>query len=489
MRPTSLVALLALALPLSAQFPIGHATPVSGYAPALFAEPLWIGNPGYGYRIQGAPPGGAAFIGVSEFRQDQVISGLQVYLDLGAIVSTHSATLDAAGRAFISIPLGSPDHPALTGLQFYAQGAVSDPATNALGTTEAVLVEITAHPMLAYTSWAGSLYLVDPVAGTTTPVSGLTVPQPIRDAVFGNGGRDLFLATGTGIKVVDTVAANPQAVNLAPGFIGPLAWDRVHQRLYATDSSAGALLVIDGNRSSPAFGSVIAQTPDASTWISTSADGKQLVLTTFQGVLTRRNGDPTSAGYLQLLPTPPTPFNASVFGTSVDRVHLSPDGRIATVPVHQAPLPATTNLHRLDTVAGIWLDHSAGAAGYQALSIATHPSIPMTFAFHPTRDGSNAILTGHGGSGNAARLDFDLHSPIGVTTATTSAPNPPSGFITYSYLGLTPSGRFLLRQEINMFSPQAGILSLVEVSSGGQTPLVNIPGPPSGGQQPLAVWR
>src|SRR5262245_24789798 len=122
------VACIALTVAVPAQFPFGQASPVNGFAPSLFGEPLWLGNPGYGYRIQGAPAGGSAVVGVAASRQDQLIGGLQVYLDLTGTILTHSGTVDAGGRATISYPLAFADDPALTGLRLYAQAAVTDPA-------------------------------------------------------------------------------------------------------------------------------------------------------------------------------------------------------------------------------------------------------------------------------------------------------------------------------------------------------------------------
>src|SRR6188472_1618986 len=113
----AVVALVLLAPSLPAQFPIGHATPIGPYTPSLGAEPLWLGNIGFGYRIQNAPPGGSAFVALSAQRVDQVISGLQIYVDVGNIIISHVGPVDARGQAFLPAPFGGPEIPALAGIQ------------------------------------------------------------------------------------------------------------------------------------------------------------------------------------------------------------------------------------------------------------------------------------------------------------------------------------------------------------------------------------
>ena len=460
-----LAAGLILSPSLCAQYPFGQATPVGGYAPALFGEPIWIGNWDYGYRIRGAPPGGSALIAVSTARQDQSISGLQVYLDLGGVLITHPATFDASGSAAIPLPLTSPDDPALTGLQFWAQAAVTDPVTNGLGTTQGLAIEIKAHPLLAVFHVTGQIKLVDPVLGTITPVAGLSPSESVGTMVFGRGGRDLFVATASGILLVDTFATPPQAIALGVPS-GSLSFDRTHQRVYVL--SPTALSVLDADRASPTFGSIVASVPETAISMAVSADGSVLGFGTYPFGLTRRVADPASPAYLQVIPTPPPPPPTSnAFGTSFGPVRVSPDGRVMSLGVYQQIYQLVNELHRFDAVAGAWIDHNPVAAGVQPLSVATHSSLPPKFIEFPSADGSSLVL---GDVGGAVRIDLDLSTPSNIVASVTAA--APLAAFADSWIGLTPSGRNLIRRRFNFGGgPDPLVLWRVNLDTGVESPL------------------
>ena len=473
-----------MALAAQAQFPIGHANAGRRYAPSLFAEPLWLDNANYGYRIQGAPPGAAALIMVSAHRHDQLLSGLQVYLSLDPadILVTHFGTTDATGQARFSIPLMGPDVPALAGLTAYAQAAVADPASPGnYGTSQGVLLEVDLHPLCAVGNFATGIVLLDPFAGTQTAVTGFPAGTAAYEAVFANGGRDLFVATSNGLFVVDTLAPVPTATLLAGGPFYSIVWDRVHHRIYAV-SSAG-LNVVDGNRSSPAFGSTITQTPSSMNNLAISADGKVLAGNDFAYTLERRDSDPSSPSYLQILPAPPLPI-VFTFGVSVGRVNLSPDGRVASIVVTQgSPLQTSCTASTASRDNGSTT--TPVTPGYQPLSSSTHPWLSQAFGSLATRDGSALVVVG---GTSIIRVELDLSSPSNLVRTTTTVA-PPSAFLG-SYDGLTPSGRFLVRHEFSLLSlPVAGTYSLVEVSTGAVTPWITVPNTPAFSQAPVAVWR
>jgi hypothetical protein len=483
MRSILLLVCLTLPATVQAQFPFGHATPVSGQAPALFAEPLFIGNPAYGYRVRGAPPGGSVIVGISAARQDQIIGGLQAYLDLSSLVITHASTADANGRASFPFPLSSPDDPALTGLQLYAQAAVSDPAiAGSLGTTQGVLLEITLHPMLAYTSWANLLWLIDPVDGTNKTVAGLPPGFTARSAVFGNGGRDLFVAADGGLLVVDTLNPAPQAQILATGNWSSAAWDRVRRRLYALNPFTQTLTVFDGDRASLGFGTVLAQASDGSHSIAIDTAGEVIALVNSQnGSLTRRDPNPASPTYLQTIPTPQPPI-VIAFGTFVGGAQVTGDGRVISIPVSSPVPPATTVMHRFDSFLGAWIDHDPVAAGYQPFGAATHP-VPLAFGWFPSRDGDAVFLPAFG---TIPRIELDLSSPINFVIIPTPVAPLGGG---HDYVGLTPSGRFLLRRDSNPFNTPLS-LQLVDVATGRGMPLATLPaasGALSGAG--ISAWR
>lgn len=482
-RLAAVACVLVLAPVAPAQFPFGHATPVGGSTPSLFAEPLYLGNAGFGYRIRGAPPGGSALVALSTQRQDQLVGGLQVYLDLGGIFVTHSAPVDGLGQALLPFPLPGPDDPGLAGLEVYAQAAVTDPASpGALGTTQAVLLELTLHPVLAYCQLvAGGSYLVDPFTGVASPIGGL--PSAAGGPVFGNGGRDLFLAVNDGVYVVDTLVDPPVATNLGVG-AGALAWDRVHHRLYVLSYSLGVLKVVDGDRASAGFGTVLTEVPSNAIKLALSGDGSILALVDGSGGLERRISDPASPAYLQPLPTAPSPIVISPPFEYAAGLHLSPDGRVASISVLTVTLGFTTVVHRHDGATNQWIDHGP-AAGYQPFTQGSvFPTLPQSFSLFATRDGSALFLSG---PFSVKRVGLDLADPSSLAITTT--PVAPLSFGS-EYVSVSPSGRFLVRRDYPPFN-QTGpnTLSLVDVETGAVTPWVTVPGLGGQSSTPSSAWR
>jgi hypothetical protein len=474
------IACLVLVATAEAQFPIGHATPVGGFTPSLFSDPPWYGNSGFGFRITGAPPAANAFVALSGQRQDQMIGGLQIYVDVAGIVSTYGTTMDATGQAFIHLPLPGPEVPAFAGLRAYAQAAVEDPSSpGSLGTTQGLLLEVTLNPLFAI-SHPGSLHLVDVLTSATT-----TVPGPFSNTVvaFGNGGRDLFVATNSGVFVVDTLLAPSTPVPLAsgPSVTGSLAWDRVHRRLYV--QSPGTLSVIDGDASG-AFGAIITQTSSPSTYVDVSADGSMIALLAPTGAVERRIGDPASPAYLTSIPMPQPQVTLDGFSV-VGPVHISPDGRVISFPIDTIGGFQIDVVHRFDVVTNQWIDHNPTAAGTQPLSnsFAT-PGIPQQFGrYLPSRDGSSLVFPGTVSA--MARVDLDLADPTHVSVVT--LPVPGGGFGS-DYPALTPSGRFVVRRNFNPFNSVGPVaLSLVELATGTVTPWATIT--PANTQFPRGVWR
>lgn len=475
------ISCLVLVATAGAQFPIGHASPVGGFTPSLFSEPPWFGNSAFGFRITGAPPGGNAFVAVSWQRQDQMIGGLQIYVDVPSIFATFATTLDATGKAFIPLPLPGPEVPALAGLQVYAQAAVDDPSSpGSLGTTQGQLLEVTLNPLLAIRHSA-NLHLVDVMTSATTTVA---IPPSVGGFAFGNGGRDLFVATGVGIFVVDTLLAPSTPLPLVSGtnVTGALAWDGVHRRLYAQSSVDATLYVIDGDRASPSFGAILTQTPAPSNYVAVSADGSLIALLTYTGAVERRIGDPASPSYLTSIPMP-QPQVALDFFSIVGAVHVSPDGRVISFQVTNMGL-AVDVLHRFDVVTNQWIDHNPGAAGTQPLSLSVvTPGVPQHFVFMPSRDGSSLVLSGTGSG--MVRVDLDLADPTHLSIV--SLPVLPAGF-GLDYRALSPSGRFVVRRDFNPFSQVGPVaLSVVEIATGAVTPWATIS--PTSTQYPLSAWR
>lgn len=463
MRLSTLTAFLTLTAALAAQFPLGHGTPVNGYSASLFSQPIWLGNPGYSYDIKGAPPGGTALVAVSGRRQDQDVGGLAVYVDLPNVGIIHQGTVDAGGHATLPFPLGFPDDPALIGLQLYAQAAVTDPTLpGSVGTTQAVLIEITAHPLLAVVTPPG-VWLIDPVAASITTLAGLPANVGVKEVLFGNGGRDLFVSTVNGLYVADTLAPAPQAVFMAPNTNWQqIAWDRIHRRLYAVDNFS--IAVFDGNRSSPTFGSLLLQIPAIYNAVDVSTDGSTIV---FGGgtIVTRCDGNPASPTYLQQILLPPLPAGTTNAGWP--RVHVSADGRIVSHFVASLWSTPPLAINRFDMVTGSWIDHDPVTPGTQPISATSHPALATNASIYPSRDGSAWIFAQ---SNAVGRIELDLNVPSNVTVTSTSLGTT---YGNADFCGITPSTTFLVKKTSLGWTSVA--LSFVYVATGGEVPWVTLP--------------
>ncbi|HEU4419121.1 MAG TPA: hypothetical protein VFT55_09295 [Planctomycetota bacterium] len=465
-----------------AQLPFGRATGVAGHRPELFAEPLWLGNPGYGYRIENGPPNSSALLLVSLQRQDQSVFGLELYPSLapGDLLLTMAGALDPGGRLFLPSPLAGPEIPVLAGLVLYAQAAIVDPA--GFGSTQGLLLDLTLHPLLAVGNQTHGVVLIDLVFGTTAVVAGFPTGVGIGPAVFGNGGRDLFVATTGGLFVVDTLSPVPNAVALRPEAFVALVWDHARRRLFAADTNNSMIKLIDGDRASPSFGSVVGSfgsvvggtVSTSADRMALTADGRELVLGTGFGHLARYAVDPAGPGYLQPIPTAPSPVQFHFI--YVRPPHIAPDGSVVTIPVLEL-LPARSVLHRFDAALNQWIDHDPSQPGVQPLSKLVDPLLPQLFEFLPSRDGSLALLADQQ---VVAGLALDLGG------ATFSRHNLPIATMpAATYFGVTPSGRYLLAHRL---APVGSELMLVDIATGVVWPFAALT-PAHWGNWGFAVWR
>jgi hypothetical protein len=243
--------------------------------------------------------------------------------------------------------------------------------------------------------------------------------------------------------------------------------------LFTTYPYTATIMVLDGDRGSPGFGSTIAQTIGWANSLALTTDGRQLALCTGFGALDRLDVDPASAGYLQPIPTPPSPV-PFLYGTVVQPVHVAPDGSVVTIPVLQT-LTVKAELYRFDAAANQWIDHDPAQAGVQPLSNAVDPHVPVWFSFLATRNGKHALLAGSPAFGGLA-LD------LGAATFTshTLPIVPPPGT---NYACTTPSCRYVLAH-----TPATGELSLVDIGSGTVMPFAALTPTPFGNLA-FAAWR
>jgi hypothetical protein len=133
---------------------------------------------------------------------------------------------------------------------------------------------------------------------------------------------------------------------------------------------------------------------------------------------------------------------------------------------------------------GSWIDYDPSSPGCQHLSNATHPNVPPGFMMYPARDGSHHVLVAPTA---AARVDLDLHSPSNIVA--TATPALPPGVLN-TFCGLTPSGQFMLKRFHDPTVIPAYVeISLIQMSTGWETPWITFPPMPFFSSAAVAAWR
>lgn len=466
----------------SAQVPFGRATPVAGTRPVLTAEPLWFGNSAFAVRVAEAPPGGLAFAALSTQRVDVVAPPLTWYPSLAAahFLVGFVGVVGAAGEVSFASPFAVPPSPGLTGFDVCAQAFVGDAQLGSFGASQGLWLEASLHPLLAMATFAAAgsrVDLLDPVLATVQSVA--LPPNCVPgEAVFANGGRDLFLATNLGVVLIDTTATPMAATVLLPGAFTGVCWDPLRTRLFANHPNAGIVHVLDGDRQSATFGASVAAVPRFGNWMRLTAAGAELVLARYTGGVDRIDVDPASATWLQPKPMPASPVP---FGLGIGAAGLvaMPDGSELAVLV-QNLFTSTSSLWRFDCVANQWLDEDPATPGVQPLSAATRPGLPGSFAV-PLFDRSGADQWFVGAT--VARLRHSLGaSACSVVPTPVTVPTPTTPAESASYTCVSPTGRFLVEVRSGGSALEVRV---VEVATGIALPWAALPP----GNDAVCAWR
>ncbi len=481
-RAVLALGVVSLLASVSAQVPFGQATPVAGTRPVLAAEPLWFGNTAFALRVSDAPPGGLAFTALSTQRIDVAAPPLTWYPSLAPahFLIGFVGVAGAAGEVAFASPFSVPPSPGLTGFDVCAQAFVGDAQLGSFGASQGLWLEASLHPLLAIATFAAAgsrVDLLDPVLATVQSVA--LPPNCVpADAVFGNGGRDLFLATNLGVVLIDTAAAPMVAVVLLPGVFVGVCWDPLRNRLFANHPFGAVVHVLDGDRQSATFGTSVAAVPRFGNWMRLTAAGDELVLAQYSGGVYRIDVDPASASWLQPKPMPasPVPFGP---GNGAAGLVAMPDGSEFAVLV-QNLFTSTSSLWRFDCVANQWLDEAPAIPGVQPLSAATRPGLPGSFRA-PLFDRSGADQWFVGAT--VARLHHALGAPqCSVSATPVTVPTPATPAETASYTCVSPTGRFLVEVHTGGSALE---VRLVEVATGLVLPWAVLPP----GNEPICVWR
>ncbi len=487
---------------MSAQDPFGLGSPASsGVYPRLGSNQPYMGNLGFGFRLDRGVGSGAGLVALSFGATAPLPGPFPVCIDLGApnFLFLLSTTLDGtpgapgAGSAFLPLPLPFAPDPLVAGLQVYAQGAVSNPSIPGgdLAITNCLELELGYAPLLfvgSSVSGSNDLYAtVDPQTGALVgPQSGMGFTNNVDGATFANGGLDLFVAGSLGPRVsrfdFRTSPPTPSTLYQAPSgsLLFEVGFDRRFDRIYTlvgSGSSNRQLVAIDGNPNGGTPGIVLGTTIGltggaiAERW-AFSRTGNFAAVPLFvisAGPLLLVDTNPTSAGYLQATATTTIPGIAGALGAAVGAA-FGWDDEVCVVGLSGVGLSSLARYH-LPTQS--WIDHDLLTPAID--NIPLPGTIPTRIAL--SRDGSFAYACG---SGWLARIDFDRFN---LTTATVTPYPIAAGLLTSADgLSISPDGS---QVAVTSLSPPK---VLILDATPNSTPLQNVALP---GMNNLTVtaWR
>lgn len=435
---SSLVLVLAASAP--AQVLYGHGTPgSSGTAPRLTSGQPFAGNAAFDYRVDGGLPNAPAALLLSTAPDTVTFSGSRVWIDLapGRFLLSVPLLLDASGSGRLSGALGGSGATSLIGLRFHLQAIVADtPPSGALvATTNGLEVEVTEPPLMFLggdlrTTAVDPFALLDPRTLAVRTLAATPHVEGMTGAVFGDGGRQLFVASTTrrAIERADTTASPPTWSTFAqlaePAF--GVALDRRNHRLYTVSGPSFGpkdLVVLDADPASPGFGTELARVPGITNLVTPrhwalTATGDRLAMysgDTLKEILIL-DTDPRSTTYLGIadrttIPGLGPPLNSLV------RVRTTGDGRVVLALLSVGYFTMPSGVQRYDTETRQWIDHNPHWTGIQAIGPRSLPPGPMVTSgdLVLARNDSFATLSP---TSSIVRMDFDRDDPafFDVTT-------------------------------------------------------------------------
>ena len=452
----SFAASFAILGPLTAQLPVGAPTPLGGVSPRLEAEPLWLGNLDYGYRIRRAPANAPGILVLSLARDAVSVVGVEVGVSLQPqhLLLTVPFTTDAMGEATIHRPLAGPSQPALLGALVFAQAAIVEPSSGTLAATETLQLQVKLPPAMHFSGDAVPSQLMEPFTGQVTLLP-IPLGETVLTSLFINGGADLIAATASAIFHADLLAPIPSFTLLAPLAVTQLAWDPVHRRIFCHTNPT--LQILDGRRDSPNFGS-IRQTLPMLEGFGLSADGSKLLTRDFvnqQGpqlqLFDVEPGSPTYTQVIQSIAIVP-----SIFG-HIASWTLAADGRSAYYFQFGGVIPQI-QLDHADLTTGTWIDHDPTTPGTQPLGVNSPVYLPNLGMRFFIAGGRTMFTRSSTGGYLQVDLDFGNLGRLDVAPATFAQPIGGGFPIGSAFVGITTSEKFLMVRT-GTATPTGGTIS------------------------------
>lgn len=264
---------------------------------------------------------------------------------------------------------------------------------------------------------------VESATGTIVQATGNSYTDNVTGAAWADTGRKLYVGQG----LMDRVAVadwNGSSATWSTFYQSSSAcygveFDRIRNRVWTlTGSSSGAgareLVCLEGDPNSPNYGNVIAATTSLSgasreRWCLSYTGNLACVPEVFIGgnAFTLVDTDPSSTNYLQVIASAPILGAAGAGFSFCSDCKISLDEQYAYVLWTGI---SGAGLAMWDMQAQAWVDFGA-APGHQDLMISLSVPNKMDLSL----DRTFAVLSGQGGSGWAARIDFDYTTPSNTT--------------------------------------------------------------------------
>ena len=258
--------------------------------------------------------------------------------------------------------------------------------------------------------------------GNVLQAAGSSFTDNCTGAVWANTGRKLYVGQGlmNRVSVADWngSTATWSSFYASTGACYGVEFDRTRNRVWTLtgpNSGSRELVCLDGNMGSPTYGNQITQTTSLSgssreRW-SLSFSGNlacvpQVIIGGFSFTLV--DLDPNSPNYLQVIASAPIAGAAGASFAFASACEISIDDQYAYVL--WTGIGASSGLAVWDIPAQGWVDFDS-APGQQDVAIPFGVPNSMDLSM----DRSFAVISGQGGAGWAARVDFDYATPSNST--------------------------------------------------------------------------
>ncbi len=512
--------ILVLGGSLMAQYNYGVGHPGSGgLTPRISCGQAWMGNANFSIKIDQAIGAGTGYLLVSPTPSNTTLfGGLPFYVDVNNLFSVSYLSLGGtpgvAGDGYIDFPAPLDSfgvNPSLAGVPFFCQSLVFDSAAvGGAAMSPGLILYLTMPPEVfvgsALSGSSDPAWLVDPQTAAVKSQNN-SVGDNCDGAVFTTDGLDLYINSSItpAIRHAD-LSVNPPSwstlMTFAPGTNSyGLAIDELNGILWCVADLGGGsgleFVGIDVNENSLSYGIVLYSAPTTALggsvgiWHLTS-DLKIVAPEIFSGDIEIFDMDPTSGTFLQNISTitPPGaaggPFGGGAGATAVT-TSLDGDQLIFSL---QGLNFGLAQIARYSQSTGAWFDHDLSAPGIQNMGPSSSPPVILGSAascLSSPRFGDSDffVVSGFGGNGWAARIDFDVQNPNFWSVTPASGTSLNAGW----FCAVNPEGTMVAITTLSGSSPRLRFFDAKTMSHQFTVPLLGGSGYVSGANLKNPIWR